>query len=269
MLGAMIGDIVGSPYEQQERNIKIKEFPLFSIYSRITDDSVLTCAVAAAFMEYLRFPKSSNLQRLLVQNLKDFGNSHTSVPYGKHFRQWMEDFHDCEPYNSFSDGSAMRVSPVAWLFDTLEKEEAMAKVSAEVTHKHPEGIKGAQAIAAAVFLARNGKNKDCIRDYIQSRYYEIDFTLDEIRPEYYGSLECAETVPQAIVSFLEADSFEDALRNAVSLGGDSDTLAAMAGSIAEAYFGIPQEIKEQAMPLIPDDLLAVYRQFQARVAKHD
>ena len=154
MLGAIIGDIIGSPYEAQEKNIKTKDFPLFSSRSKVTDDSVLTCAVAEAFLAHLKAPKIVDLRHALIDNLKEFGNCFQNVPYGQSFRRWMSDYLDKKPYNSFSNGSAMRVSSVGWLFDSLEKVEEMAKISAEVTHNHPEGIKGAQGVAAAIFLAR-------------------------------------------------------------------------------------------------------------------
>lgn len=262
MLGAMIGDMIGAPYEMPENNIRTKDFPLWRIGSRVTDDSVLTCAVAAAFLEYLRHPRMVDLHRELADQLKAFGNAHPSVPYGRRFRQWMEDHTDTRPYHSSSDGAPMRVSPVAWLWDDLKTAEAMAKVSAEVTHDHPEAIRGAQAVAAAIFLARRGRDKAAIREYIEANYYPLDFCLDGIRSGYCGGLSCAETVPEAIVSFLEAESFEDAVRNAVSLGGDSDTLACMAGAIAEAFFGIPDEIAREGEKRLPADLRRVLDDFR-------
>ncbi|MBO4647086.1 MAG: ADP-ribosylglycohydrolase family protein [Lentisphaeria bacterium] len=267
MLGAMIGDMIGAPYEMPENNIKTKNFPLWQIRSRVTDDSVLTCAVAAAFMEYLRHPRTVDPHRELVNQLKIFGNSHQFVPYGRRFRQWIEDYTDTKPYHSFSDGAPMRVSSVAWLWNDLKTVETMAKVSAEVTHDHPEAIRGAQAVAAAIFLARRGTTKAEIRKYIEAHYYSLDFTIDGIRAEYYGGLACSETVPQAVVSFLEAESFEDAVRNAVSLGGDSDTLACMAGGLAEAFFGIPDEIVCEGEKRLPADLRQVLDDFRVYTAQ--
>ena len=262
MLGAIIGDIIGSPYEAQEKNIKNKDFPLFSSRSKVTDDSVLTCAVAEAFLAHLKTPKLIDLRHALIDNLKEFGNCFQNVPYGKTFRRWMSDYLDKKPYNSFSNGSAMRVSSVGWLFDSLEKVEEMAKISAEVTHNHPEGIKGAQAVAAAIFLARTTQDKDKIRAYINEKYYKLDFTIDGIRDSYIGSLECALSVPQAIEAFLESSDFEDSIRTAVSLGGDSDTIAAMTGSIAEAFYGIPDKIRENGINKIPPMLMEVVEKFQ-------
>ena len=261
MLGAILGDMIGSPYEAQEKNIKTKDFPLFCSRSKVTDDSVLTCAVAAAFLAHLKTPKMVDLHNALIDNLKEFGNCFQYVPYGQTFRKWMSDYLDRKPYNSFSNGSAMRVSSVGWLFDTLEKVEEMAKTSAEVTHNHPEGIKGAQAVAGAIFLARTTKSKEKIRSYIEQKYYKLDFSIDGIRDSYIGSLECAHSVPQAIVAFLESESFEDALRTAVSLGGDSDTLAAISGSIAEAFYGIPEDIFKAGVPKIPPMLMEVVDSF--------
>ena len=262
MLGAILGDISGSPYEAQENNIKTRDFPLFSGKSKVTDDSVLTCAVAAAFLAHLKMPKAVDLHNALISNLKEFGNCFQYVPYGKTFRKWMSDYLDKEPYNSFSNGSAMRVSSVGWLFDSLEKVEKMAKVSAEVTHNHPEGIKGAQAVAAAIFLARTTRDKAAVRAYISEKYYDLDFTIDGIRDSYIGSLECAHSVPQAIEAFLESSDFEDAIRTAVSLGGDSDTIAAITGSIAEAFYGIPDDIRNNGIAKIPPMLMEVVEQFQ-------
>ena len=261
MLGAILGDMIGSPYEAQEKNIKTKDFPLFCSRSKVTDDSVLTCAVAAAFLAHLKTPKMVDLRNALIDNLKEFGNCFQYVPYGQTFRKWMSDYLDRKPYNSFSNGSAMRVSSVGWLFDTLEKVEEMAKTSAEVTHNHPEGIKGAQAVAGAIFLARTTKSKEKIRSYIEQKYYKLDFSIDGIRDSYIGSLECAHSVPQAIVAFLESESFEDSLRTAVSLGGDSDTLAAISGSIAEAFYGIPEDILKVGVPKIPPMLMEVVDSF--------
>ena len=165
------------------------------------------------------------------------------------------------PYNSFGNGSAMRVSPVAWVSDTLEEAEKLAKWSAEVTHNHPEGVKGAQAVAGAVFLARRGKTKEEIKEYIERKYYKLDFVLDEIRPYYKFDVTCQGSVPQAIQCFLEAVDFEDAIRNAISLGGDSDTQAAIAGAIAEAYYGIPDDFKECVLCYMNEEIRGYYEEY--------
>lgn len=259
MLGAIIGDIVGSIYEWN--NIKTKDFNLFSKKCFFTDDTVMTVAVADAIMNG---GKSENY----IESMKLWGKSYLNRGYGGAFYKWLIS-NSSEPYNSWGNGSAMRVSPCGWVAkldipieEGLKQTEDFAKASAEVTHNHPEGIKGAQAAAAAIFYMRHGKSKNAVneykeilKDYIQNKYkYELQYTLDEIRPTYTFNESCQGTVPQAIISFLESNDFEDAIRNAISLGGDSDTLAAITGSIAEASYGIPEEIKEKALSYFNDPL---------------
>ena len=253
MLGAIIGDIVGSIYEW--RNIKTKEFPLFGEKCVFTDDTVMTIAVAEGLM-------NGGKPDDFIDAMKRLGDLYPFVGYGERFEVWL--FSDArKPYNSWGNGSAMRVSPVGWMFDSLEETDSTAEISAAVTHNHPEGIKGAQATAAAIFLARNGKPKSEIKTYIESKYgYDLNRTLDEIRPSYRFDESCQGTVPEAIIAFLESESFEDAIRNAISLGGDSDTLAAITGSIAEAAYGVPEEIKTKALSLLDSPLLEVYDRWQ-------
>lgn len=261
MLGAIIGDIVGSVYEFDSH--KMKEFPLFVPECRPTDDSILTIAVGCAcVMSELGDEKEfkSNLARLM----REIGRQYSDAGFGKGFYCWMMDDNG-EAYGSSTNGSAMRVSPVAWAAGTLEEAERLAKWSAEITHNHPDGIKGAQAVAASVFMARSGKTKEEIRNYVEEKYYDLDFTLDEIRPSYKHEMSCNRSVPQAIVCFLEAQDFEDALRNAVSLGGDGDTLAAIAGSIAEAYYGIPDDIQEEALEYLDDGLKDYYYEYSGEL----
>ena len=256
MLGAIIGDIVGSVYEFS--NIKTTNFPLFGDKSSFTDDTVMTVAVAEALMEG---GKPENYVAAMKKYGRLYPNSkfYPNAGYGGRFSSWLAS-EDTEPYNSYGNGSAMRVSPVAWYYGTLELAEEGAKVSAAVTHNHPEGVKGAQATAAAIFLARSGKSKDAIRDYIEGKYgYNLRRTLDEIRPVYQFNESCQATVPEAIIAWLESTDFEDAIRNAISLGGDSDTLAAITGSIAEADYGIPEEIKAQALSMLDDTLSSVLK----------
>jgi ADP-ribosylglycohydrolase len=251
MLGAIIGDIIGSVYEFN--NIKTTNFPLFSDKSKLTDDSVMTLAVAEALIE------GGKAENYIVA-MKKYGALYPDAGYGGRFRKWLGST-DAKPYNSFGNGSAMRVSPVVWWhkYKTLKGVERAANVSAAVTHNHPEGIKGAQATAAAIFLARNGESKNTIRDYIESKYeYDLRRTLDEIRPTYRFDESCQGTVPEAIIAFLESDDFEDAIRKAVSLGGDSDTLAAITGSIAEAAYGIPHDIRNEALSMLDDPLRSVF-----------
>jgi ADP-ribosylglycohydrolase len=256
MIGAIIGDIIGSVYEWN--NIKTKEFQLFNPRCTFTDDTVMTLAIAEGLM-------NGGGAEDFIQAMKKFGRLYPNSGYGGRFGSWLfsEDIH---PYNSWGNGSAMRVSPVAWMFDTLSEVEKYAEISAAVTHNHSEGIKGAQATAAAIFLARKGKTKDEIKAYIESKYgYNLSRPLDEIRPNYKFNESCQETVPEAIIAFLESTDFEDAIRNAISLGGDSDTLAAITGSIAEAAYNVPEEIKEKALSFLDERLIKVYRQFIERL----
>jgi len=227
MFGAIIGDIVGSVYEWN--NIKTKEFPLFSERGFFTDDTVMTIAVADALL-------NGGAANNFIDSIKKYGGIYPNAGYGGRFQSWL--FSDeREPYNSWGNGSAMRVSPCGWFANSLSEAETLAEISASVTHNHVEGIKGAQATASAIFLAREGKSKPEIKNYIENKYgYDLNRTLDEIRPTYRFNESCQETVPQAIIAFLESKDFEDAIRNAISIGGDSDTLAAITGSIAEAAY---------------------------------
>ena len=202
-----------------------------------------------------------NDTNILIKKLQKFGNDYPNVGYGGNFSLWLKD-NNPKPYNSWGNGSAMRVSPVSWISDTLSECENLAKNSAIVTHNHPEGIKGAQAIASAVFLAKIGKSKSKIKNYIENKYdYDLDRCLDEIRPKYSFDVSCQGSVPESIISFLEADNFEDCIRNAVSLGGDADTQAAIARSIGSAYFDVPDSIYYKTLDLLDDNLLYYYNQF--------
>ncbi len=250
MIGAIAGDIIGSVYEHF--SIKTTEFELFHQASRFTDDTVLTVAVADSIINSKDY----------AQTLKEYTRRYPNAGYGGNFFQWA--FSDSfEPYYSFGNGSAMRVSPVGFAFNDLEKILVEAEHSASVTHNHPEGIKGAQAVAAAVHLARHDHSKRKIKNYITEQFgYNLDRTLDQIRPNYQFDVTCQGSVPEAIIAFLEAENFEDAVRKAVSLGGDSDTLACMSGAMAQAYFGeVPYTIEEKARSMLPPDLLAVVDEF--------
>lgn len=260
MLGAIAGDIIGSAYEFG--HMKSKDFPLFSADCTFTDDTVMTLAVAEALMDAAGDP--DEFERRAVRSMRRFGRAYPDSDYGIRFGGWLES-DDPQPYNSWGNGSAMRVSSVGWAFATLEETERFAAVSARVTHNNPEGVKGAQATAAAIFLARSGASKAEIKAYIARRYgYDLDRTVDGIRPGYRFDESCQRTVPEAIVAFLEAADFEDAVRNAVSLGGDADTLACIAGSIAEAAFGVPEEIKTRALGYLDAPLLAVLERWKRR-----
>jgi ADP-ribosylglycohydrolase len=247
MLGAIIGDIAGSVYEWD--NIKTKEFPFFGEKCFFTDDTVMTIAVADALLEGGRADD-------FIDSMKNIGNLYL-CSYGRSFRKWLcSDIR--EPYNSYGNGSAMRVSPCAWFAKSLDEAETLAERSAAVTHNHPEGIKGARAPAAAIYLARTGRTKSEIKGYIEGKYgYNLSRTLDEIRPAYRFDESCQGTVPEAIIAFLESAGFEDAVRNAISLGGDSDTLAAITGGIAEAAYGIPDGIAEKAFGYLDDRLTSL------------
>ena len=252
MLGAIAGDIIGSPYEQSGCRIKKKDFPLFLPQSRFTDDTVLTVAVADALMHNIPYEKVYH----------DYYNRYPHAGYGPGFISWASDPQSI-PYGSNGNGSAMRVSPVAWMFNTLDDVLSAARKSAITTHNHPEGIAGAQATAAAIYLARTGSSKEQIREFISSTFsYNLSRTVDSIRPAYKFSARCAESVPEAIIAFLDSDSFEDALRNAVSLGGDSDTQAAIAGSIAEGFYGIPDFIQERVLSMLDDFLRGKVMEFR-------
>ncbi len=256
MIGAIIGDIVGSVYEWD--NIKTKSFPLFRDDCFFTDDTVMTCAVAKAIMNG---GKKDNF----IDCMKELGQMYPDAGYGVGFYYWL--FSDNrKPYNSYGNGSAMRVSPCAWIKGNEFKE--LAELSAEVTHNHPQGIKGALATAEAIHICRfsNLPVNECkkeIKAHIESFYgYNLSQTLDEIRPDYGFNETCQETVPKAIIAFLESTDFEDAIRNAISLGGDSDTLAAITGSIAEAAYGVPNWIRDRALSYLDGTLLDIVQQWK-------
>lgn len=253
MLGAIAGDIIGSVYERD--NIKTKEFPLFRAESRFTDDTVLTVAIADALLN----------QGDYSDVLKKYHQLFPHAGYGGTFKAWARS-DNREPYNSWGNGSAMRVSPVSYAFNNLEQVLQEAERSAEVTHNHPEGIKGAQATAAAIFLARTGQSKAEIKAYIESMFaYDLGQTLAEIRPLYQFDVSCQGSVPQALIAFLESTDFEDAIRNAISLGGDSDTIACIAGAISEAFYGgVPEAIAKETTLRLAQPLLHVTEAFVTR-----
>lgn len=261
MYGAILGDIIGSPYEFDRVN-KSKDYPLFSPNSAYTDDSVMTLAVADAFLSLSPEAADKDIRRRLIQSMQTYGRKYPYAGYGGMFRRWLKDSNP-QPYGSYGNGSAMRVSSAAWLFDDLETVRHMAQLSAEVTHNHPEGIKGAEAIASAIFLARTGSTKAEIKNYIEQQFhYDLSRTCDEIRPTYRHVESCQETVPESITAFLEGNSFENVIRTAVSLGGDCDTLTAIAGSIAEGFYGVPEELKQQCRERLPEDLRKVLQRFE-------
>jgi len=259
MLGAVIGDIAGSRFEFD--NYRHTDFDIFSPDSDFTDDTICTVAIADWVLQGCNDHLASILQGWCRAYPCPKG------AYGGRFSQWIE-WKDPEPYNSWGNGSAMRVSAVGWAFATLEETLHFAEQSAAVTHNHPEGIKGAQAVAAAIFWARTGMGKAQIKENITRQFgYDLSQSCDQIRPHYHFNESCQETVPQAVTAFLESDDFEHAIRLAVSLGGDSDTLAAITGSIAEAYYGIPASMREHALAILPrciaETLLTFESKYQA------
>jgi ADP-ribosylglycohydrolase len=253
MLGAIVGDIVGSPFEA--RPIKSRDFELLTPYSRFTDDTVLTVAVADWILN------GGELQAMF----HDYVDRYPSAGYGAYFLRWCMR-RDNEPYNSWGNGSAMRVAPVGYVHDSLEEILAAAETSASVTHNHPDGIRGAQAVAGCIYLCRVGKTKAEVKSFVEDRIgYDLSRALDEIRPGYDFDLSCEGSVPESIVAFLESTDFESAIRNAISLGGDADTMACIAGGIAEPFYrGVPAAIADQAMSYLDDDLIEVIREFQDR-----
>jgi len=255
MLGAIAGDIIGSIYEFN--NHRSKEFSLFTQRNHFTDDTVLTIAVAEAILHGGDY----------VERFHHYYRRYPNAGYGGRFRRWAN-AGEIHPYNSWGNGSAMRVSPVGFAFDTLEAVLAEAERSAAVTHNHPEGIKGAQATAAAIFLARTGSSKAAIKTYVTETFgYDLDRRLDQIRPVYQFNESCQETVPEAIIAFLESTDFEDALRNAISIGGDSDTLACITGGIAQAFYGgVPGAIAQETLKRLDNPLRQMTESFLKQFA---
>lgn len=253
MIGAIAGDMIGSPYEG--RPIKTKDFPLFSDRAVFTDDTVLTVAVADALLHHAPYS----------QTLRNYGRRYPDAGYGRRFKEWFQS-DTAGPYQALSNGSAMRVAPVGWACDSLDAVMQEAANSARVTHDHPQGIRGAQAVAVAIFLARKQESRQGIRAALERSFqYDLGRSLDSIRPRYQYDVTCQGSVPEALIAFLESDSFEDAVRNAVSLGGDSDTQAAMAGAIAEAYYGgVPVEIQNQVFARLDVELAQVVKAFTNR-----
>lgn len=258
MIGAIIGDIVGSRFERA--NHKSKEFELFTDECSFTDDTAMTLAVAKALLE------SDNDLSVLGENtvkyMQEIGRKYPHRGYGQSFYLWLHKRHP-KPYNSYGNGAAMRVSPVAYVADFKPQCMTLSNEVTKVTHNHPEGIRGAQAVAVATWAARYKPPKAEIRQLIDSNYYSLDFTIDELRPSYRFDASCQGSVPQAIQAFLESENFEDAIRLAVSIGGDSDTIAAITGGIAGAYYGVPDDLRTKALTYLPKDLRDILVEFEA------
>ena len=254
MYGAILGDIIGSPFEF-DRGDKTKEFDLFTKGCDFTDDSVMTIAVGEALLAVGPEAAVKEIEDAVVSNMQDWGKRYPHAGYGGSFRHWLKEKNP-KPYGSYGNGSAMRVSAAGWLYDSMERTREVARATANVTHNHPEGIKGAEATASAIYMARNGSSKEEIKEYIEREFhYDLSRTLDNIRPYYHHVESCQETVPEAIIAFLESKDFEDAVRNAVSLGGDTDTLGAITGSIAEAFYGIPAVLIAECKSRIDQGLM--------------
>lgn len=260
MLGAIIGDIAGSRFEWH--NEKTKEFELLTREKgcRPTDDSVMTLAVAEAILacggDY------ADLGGRAVASMQRLGRLYPEAGYGGRFARWLTT-DDPKPYHSYGNGAAMRVSPCGFAAATLEEAVSLARKVTEVTHDHPEGMKAAEAVASAIFMARTGASMEEIRAYIETNYYSIDFTLDGIRPDYEFDVSCQGSVPQAFEAFFESAGFEDAVRNAVSIGGDSDTIGAITGSMAEAFYGVPADLRERALAFLDETQLGILNAFSA------
>ena len=264
MIGAIIGDIVGSRFEF-DRGDKSKDFELLTRENCFTDDTVMTVAVAEALMEAGRYAGEAEVKAALIRSMKKWGQKYRDAGYGARFIKWVLS-DDPEPYGSYGNGSAMRVSPSGFYYDTIERTREVARWTAEVTHNHPEGVKGAEATAAAIFLARKGAEKELIEMYLMKEFgYNLSRCLDEIRPTYHHVEDCMNTMPEAFECFLESESYEDCLRNVMYIGGDTDTLCAISGAIAEAFWEIPWSIIEAAVPYLPDDIMEVVRRFRAGV----
>jgi ADP-ribosylglycohydrolase len=258
MLGAIIGDVIGSVFEGS--GLKIKQFPLLTAKNTYTDDTVLTVAVASAILD----------QGDYSECIRKFARRHPGRGYGGYFQRWLHD-DSLGPYKSWGNGSAMRVSPVGWAFDSVEEVLVEAKRSANVTHNHPDSVRGAQAVALSVYLARRGAGKITIRKEITSRFgYDLKRTVDEIRPVYSFDVSCQGSVPESIICFLDSNDFESSVRLAISLGGDADTMACIAGGISEAYYGtVAKSTELRVRELLPPDLLEVADRFRARHCLHE
>lgn len=261
MYGAILGDIIGEPFEFDRGN-KTKDFPLFCKKPVFTDDSVMTIAVCDGILKVGLDADELTMKAGIIEAMHIWGEKYPAAGYGGRFYEWLMRG-DILPYNSWGNGSAMRVSSIGWMFNTIERTREVARWSAEVTHNHPEGVKGAESTAAVIYLARTGKSKDEIREYVSKEFgYDLTRTCDEIRPNYKHTESCQGTVPPAITAFLEGKDFEDVVRTAVSLGGDSDTLTDIAASMAEAFYGIPEELYAKCVELTKEDMHKVMDLFE-------
>ena len=259
IIGTIAGDVIGS--SREFHSIKTKDFRLFNRYSTFTDDTVMTLAIASWLL------KDKNSMDVLISEVRKFGLDYPNAGYGGMFKKWLNQ-ENPEAYGSWANGSAMRVSPCAWVADSLGEAQKLARMSAVITHDHPEGIKGALATSDAVYLARTGAEKEDIKSHIESKYhYDLSRRIDDIRPDYGFEVSCKHSVPESIICFLEAKDYEDTVRNAVSLGGDADTQAAIAGGIASAYWDVPAKITARTLKRLDNNLLEVYLEFMETYEK--
>lgn len=264
MLGAIVGDVVGSSYEHNNIKYCLSQDKLISDSSRFTDDTVMTCAVANGIMnglvqlphQWLTSEKNVDVLRCeIIKSMKSLGRKYLTSGYGFNFMKWLLSSKE-KPYNSFGNGSAMRVSFAGWIANSLVEAEKLAEISAIVTHNHPEGIKGAVVIAGSIYILRQTQRKEDVRKYA-AKFYDINFSLDDIRDEYSFDVSCQGSVPQSIVAFLEGNSFSDVIAKAISIVGDSDTIAAIAGSLAEVIYCIPQELRKDVLTRVDDELIGI------------
>ena len=261
MYGAMLGDMIGAPHEFDE-TFKTKDFPLFDPKYTFTDDTVMTVAVAEALLSVPKDAPVSDIEEACRKSMHRWGNKHRWVGYGDRFGDWLDEGDDAKPYGSYGNGAAMRVTAAGWLYDTIERTREVARATAAVSHNHPEGLKGAEAVAAVIFLARTGAGKKEIREYVEREFgYDLSRSLEEIRPGYLMDETCQGTVPESVIAFLEGTGFEDTIRNVVSLGGDTDTTGAIAGSMAEAFYGVPEELKKECRKRLDPEMIPVLEKF--------
>lgn len=261
MYGAIFGDIIGSRFEF-DRGGKTKDFKLFTGEDSFTDDTAMTIAVGEALLKTGKDASIEEIKEAVIEAMQDWGHRYPNAGYGRRFYGWLFGGKNPKPYGSYGNGSAMRVSAVGWMYDSLERTIEVARATAEVTHNHPEGIKGAECTTAVMFLSRTGASKEEIYDYVVKEYgYDLSETLDQMRKRHGHVESCQDSLPKALKSFFDGNSYEDVVRNAVSLGGDTDTLAAIAGAMAEAMYGIPTEIFVAGMEYLPKDMASVLHQF--------
>lgn len=262
MIGAIIGDIVGSKYEHN--NIKTKEFEFFNNNCWFTDDTVMSLAVADAIIKCNG--DYSKLEKYAIDSMVLYGKRHPHAGYGRSFKNWfMSEEHT--PYGSYGNGAAMRVSACGLIAKTKEEAKELSTIVTNVSHNHIESVKAANAVAESIYLLKNGFSKDEVKKYIIENYYDLDFTIDGIRDSYMFDVSCQGSVPQAMEAFFESNDFEDAIRNAISIGGDSDTIASITGALASSYYEVPNDIKEKALSYLEDDLIDTYNAFELKLTK--